>query len=74
MGIPTVANNIIGVKDAIENEVSGILVNKDESIIEKLFSLIENEDHLIDLKNNIKVACWRKILISRKFCTIFTQV
>ena len=55
MGIPTVANNIIGVKDAIENEVSGILVNKDESIIEKLFSLIENEDHLIDLKTTSRL-------------------
>lgn len=55
MGIPTVANNIIGVKDAIENEVSGILVNKDESIIEKLFSLIENEDYLIDLKTTSRL-------------------
>jgi glycosyltransferase involved in cell wall biosynthesis len=54
-GVPSVAYNIIGVKDAVKHGASGMLVDPNDSIIDKLYELALNKELLIRLKKTSRL-------------------
>lgn len=50
-GVPTIAFNIPGVSDAIEHDVSGILVNQEDSICKSVEKLLIDEERLRHLSS-----------------------
>lgn len=54
-GVPSIAHNIIGIKDAIKHGTSGVLIDLNDSIVDKLFDLALNEELLISLKKTSRL-------------------